>query len=123
LLSFTYISWICGSNQIAQIVGKPDLAPAAWVRRLVTLCDRAPATPFGDVQLMLEKELGQSIGEMFERFEMDPLGSASIAQVATHTHTHTHTQLTLPRREIFLSYSHHYLSKETINVPIRTADN
>uniref|UniRef100_A0A2N9FJ19 Protein kinase domain-containing protein n=1 Tax=Fagus sylvatica TaxID=28930 RepID=A0A2N9FJ19_FAGSY len=66
---------------IAQIVGKPDLAPAAWVRRLVTLCDRAPATPFGDVQLMLEKELGQSIGEMFERFEMDPLGSASIAQV------------------------------------------
>ncbi|GMY15045.1 putative aarf domain-containing protein kinase 1 [Fagus crenata] len=67
--------------KIAQIVGKPDLAPAAWVRRLVTLCDRAPATPFGDVQLMLEKELGQSIGEMFERFEMDPLGSASIAQV------------------------------------------
>ena len=55
----------------------------------MTLCDRAPATPFGDVQLMLEKELGQSIGEMFERFEMDPLGSASIAQVATHTHTHT----------------------------------
>lgn len=67
--------------KVAQIIGKPDLAPAAWVKRLVTLCDRAPATPFGDIQLMLEKELGKSIGEMFERFEMDPLGSASIAQV------------------------------------------
>lgn len=80
-----YIYWICGSNQIAQIIGKPDLAPAAWVKRLVTLCDRAPATPFGDIQHMLEKELGKSIGEMFERFEMDPLGSASIAQVPTWT--------------------------------------
>ena len=37
--------------------------------------------------------------------------------------SYTHTQLTLPWREIFLSYSIHYLSKEMINVPIRTADN
>ncbi|XP_012079901.1 uncharacterized protein slr0889 isoform X2 [Jatropha curcas] len=67
--------------KIAQIIGKPDLAPAAWVRRLVTLCDRAPATPFDTVQLMLEKELGRSVGEMFESFDVEPLGSASIAQV------------------------------------------
>ena len=61
------------------------MAPVAWVKRLVTLCDRAPATPFGDIQLMLEKELGKSIGEMFERFEMDPLKSDLINQVP-HTH-------------------------------------
>ncbi|KAG8638730.1 uncharacterized protein slr0889 [Manihot esculenta] len=67
--------------KIAQVLGKPDLAPAAWVRRLVTLCDRAPATPFDTVQLVLEKELGRSIGEIFENFEEEPLGSASIAQV------------------------------------------
>ncbi|KAM7526007.1 hypothetical protein LguiA_015909 [Lonicera macranthoides] len=30
---------------VAQVIGKPDLAPAAWVRRLVTLCDQAAATP------------------------------------------------------------------------------
>ncbi|PON45618.1 hypothetical protein PanWU01x14_257290 [Parasponia andersonii] len=36
--------------KVAQIIGKPDLAAAAWVRRLVTLCDQAPATPFGIVQ-------------------------------------------------------------------------
>lgn len=62
-------------------MGKPDLAPAAWVKRLVTLCDRAPGTPFEIVQLVLERELGRSIDEIFERFDVEPLGSASIAQV------------------------------------------
>ncbi|KAI3970327.1 hypothetical protein MKX01_023974 [Papaver californicum] len=67
--------------KVAQIVGKPDLAPAAWVKRLVTLCDKAPGTPFETVRLVLEKELGQSVDEVFERFDVEPLGSASIAQV------------------------------------------
>ncbi|CAO2840463.1 unnamed protein product [Amaranthus hypochondriacus] len=67
--------------KIAQIVGKPDLAPAAWVRRLVTLCDQAAPTPYEVVQVLLEKELGKSIDEVFDRFDENPLGSASIAQV------------------------------------------
>lgn len=67
--------------KVAQIIGKPDLAPAAWVRRLVTLCDQAPATPYHVIKVVIEKELGQSIDELFERFDADPLGSASIAQV------------------------------------------
>ncbi|KAB2067922.1 hypothetical protein ERO13_A09G245100v2 [Gossypium hirsutum] len=67
--------------KVAQIIGKPDLAPAAWVKKLVTLCDQAPATPFDGVQRVLEKELGQSISGIFEKFDVNPLGSASIAQV------------------------------------------
>ncbi|XP_027917269.1 uncharacterized protein LOC114176426 [Vigna unguiculata] len=67
--------------KIAQIIGKPDLAPAAWVKRLVTLCDRAPPTPFDVMKLVLENELGQGIDDVFERFDVEPLGSASIAQV------------------------------------------
>ncbi|XP_071734169.1 uncharacterized protein [Rutidosis leptorrhynchoides] len=67
--------------KIAQILGKPDLAPAAWVRKLVTLCDQAPATPSNMVQLVLENELGKSVDEIFEHFKWDPIGSASIAQV------------------------------------------
>nr|XP_043637148.1 protein ACTIVITY OF BC1 COMPLEX KINASE 8, chloroplastic-like isoform X2 [Erigeron canadensis] len=66
---------------IAQVLGKPDLAPAPWVRRLVTLCDQAPATPSNMVQHVLENELGKSVDEIFERFDSDPIGSASIAQV------------------------------------------
>lgn len=30
---------------------------------------------------MLEKELGRNFDELFERFDIDPIGSASIAQV------------------------------------------
>ncbi|AED95927.1 Protein kinase-like domain superfamily [Arabidopsis suecica] len=67
--------------KIAQLLAKPDMAPAAWVKKLVTLCDQAPATPFDAIQLVLEKELGKSIGEIFETFDEKPLGSASIAQV------------------------------------------
>ncbi|XP_014505608.1 uncharacterized protein LOC106765480 [Vigna radiata var. radiata] len=67
--------------KIAQIIGKPDLAPAAWVKRLVTLCDRAPPTPFDVMKLVLENELEQGIDDVFERFDVEPLGSASIAQV------------------------------------------
>ncbi|XP_006852140.2 uncharacterized protein slr0889 isoform X2 [Amborella trichopoda] len=67
--------------KVAQIVGKPDLAPAAWVKRLVTLYDKAPSTPFDVVQLVLEQELGSSLDKIFERFDKDPIGSASIAQV------------------------------------------
>ncbi|KAL3512599.1 hypothetical protein ACH5RR_025316 [Cinchona calisaya] len=67
--------------KVAQIIGKPDLAPAAWVRRLVTLCDQAPATPYNVVKAELERELGRSVDELFETFEVNPLGSASIAQV------------------------------------------
>ncbi|TYH09023.1 hypothetical protein ES288_A07G062900v1 [Gossypium darwinii] len=64
-----------------KIIGKPDLAPAAWVKRLVTLCDQAPATPFDAVQLVLEEEFGRSISEIFENFDVNPLGSASITQI------------------------------------------
>ncbi|KAJ8568117.1 hypothetical protein K7X08_020839 [Anisodus acutangulus] len=67
--------------KVAQLIGKPDLAPAAWVRRLVTLCDQAPATPYNVIRAVLEKDLDRSIDELFERFDVDPLGSASIAQV------------------------------------------
>ncbi|TYH87764.1 hypothetical protein ES332_D01G141600v1 [Gossypium tomentosum] len=56
--------------KIAQIIGKPNLAPAAWVKRLVTLCDQAPTTPFDDVQLVLEKEFGRSIDEIFKNFDV-----------------------------------------------------
>jgi aarF domain-containing kinase len=68
-------------EQSAQILGKPDLAPMAWVKRLVTLCDKAPATPFDVVREVVEKQFGQNFDDIFECFDVEPVGSASIAQV------------------------------------------
>ncbi|GAV60810.1 hypothetical protein CFOL_v3_04338 [Cephalotus follicularis] len=67
--------------KVAQIIGKPDLAPVAWVKRLVTLCDRAPPTLFDVVLAVLEREFSRSVGNVFERFDVYPLGYASIARV------------------------------------------
>ncbi|XP_024524906.1 uncharacterized protein LOC9654680 [Selaginella moellendorffii] len=65
----------------AQVLAKPDLVPAAWVKKLVVLCDDAPPTPFETVQGIVEAELGNPINALFERFDQKPLGCASIAQV------------------------------------------
>ncbi|KAL9690561.1 hypothetical protein QQ045_010963 [Rhodiola kirilowii] len=42
---FFFSRYISLNTLVAQIVEKPDLAPA-WVRKLVTLRDHAPHTPF-----------------------------------------------------------------------------
>ncbi|KAI5061526.1 hypothetical protein GOP47_0024031 [Adiantum capillus-veneris] len=68
--------------KVAQLVGKPDLAPDAWVRKLVTLCDAAPSTPFSVMKRVLERELGvRAVDDLFEEFHEIPIGSASVAQV------------------------------------------
>lgn len=67
--------------KVAQLIGKPDLAPKAWVKKLVTLCDAAPATPVSIVKSVLEHELGLQIEDLFEDFHAIPVGSASVAQV------------------------------------------
>lgn len=67
--------------KVAQLVGKPDLAPEAWVKRLVTLCDAAPATPVSVVKCVLQHELGYKFEDLFDEFHPIPVGSASVAQV------------------------------------------
>jgi len=63
------------------------------VRRLVTLCDQAPPTPYEVVRHVVEKELGGNISEMFDTFEEIPLGSASIAQVSFLPHGDCQTEV------------------------------
>ena len=69
------------------MIGKPDLAPDAWVKKLVTLCDAAPTTPYSTIIHVLEQELGIPVDLLFEEFDKNPIGSASVAQVQ-NTHMH-----------------------------------
>eukprot|EP00270_Netrium_digitus_P001559 TRINITY_DN11727_c0_g1_i1.p1 TRINITY_DN11727_c0_g1~~TRINITY_DN11727_c0_g1_i1.p1 ORF type:complete len:621 (-),score=161.80 TRINITY_DN11727_c0_g1_i1:145-2007(-) len=64
-----------------QFLAKPDLVPAAWVRRLSVLHDAAPADSMDMVKAVVEEELGQRLEDVFLEFCPTPLGSASIAQV------------------------------------------
>lgn len=68
--------------KLGQILStRPDLLPPALIAELRTLQDRVPPIPFGEVRAIVEHELGAEIETHFDRFDAEPLASASIAQV------------------------------------------
>ncbi|HSF15851.1 MAG TPA: AarF/UbiB family protein [Vicinamibacteria bacterium] len=60
---------------------RPDLLPHAYVEELGRLQDRVAPVSFEGMKEVLESELGAPIDETFERFDEEPIASASIAQV------------------------------------------
>jgi predicted unusual protein kinase regulating ubiquinone biosynthesis (AarF/ABC1/UbiB family) len=58
-----------------------DVLPA-WLRDgLANLHDRVPPLPLAVILGVVESELGRPVSQTFERFDPQPLGAASIAQV------------------------------------------
>jgi ubiquinone biosynthesis protein len=60
---------------------RPDLIPETYVRELEKLQDEVPAISYEDVEAVIESELHARIGKLFETFEREPLGTASLGQV------------------------------------------
>ncbi|MCF6225356.1 MAG: ubiquinone biosynthesis regulatory protein kinase UbiB [Xanthomonadales bacterium] len=58
-----------------------DLLPAEIADELSLLQDRVPPFPGAEAQAIIEKALGAPVAELFSEFEVEPLASASIAQV------------------------------------------
>jgi len=58
-----------------------DLLPAEIADELSLLQDRVPPFPGAEAQAIIEKALGAPVAELFRDFEVEPLASASIAQV------------------------------------------
>jgi predicted unusual protein kinase regulating ubiquinone biosynthesis (AarF/ABC1/UbiB family) len=59
---------------------RPDVLPADVVEEFARLQDRVPSFPFAQVEELLVGELGDRCAEIID-LEMEPLGSASLAQV------------------------------------------
>ena len=71
--------------QAGQFIGaRADFIPEQICEQLCVLQDRVPPMPPAQAQRMIEKELGlSSLSDVFEWIDLeDPLGSASISQVA-----------------------------------------
>jgi len=60
---------------------RPDLVPVDFIKELSFLQDKVPSFSFADVRQIIKKETGQSIEELFDPFDPEPLASASIGQV------------------------------------------
>lgn len=60
---------------------RPDLIPEPFLQALESLQDNVAEIPYGEVQKIVEEEIGQRISKAFESFEIQPLASASIGQV------------------------------------------
>jgi ubiquinone biosynthesis protein len=60
---------------------RPDIVPHEYILALESLQDDLPPFSFGEVEKILEEELGVRISKAFEVFESTPLAAASLGQV------------------------------------------
>ena len=60
---------------------RPDLIPDSYVHELEKLQDDVPPIPYEAIAEMVESELGARMSKLFEEFEKEPLGTASLGQV------------------------------------------
>jgi ubiquinone biosynthesis protein len=60
---------------------RPDLLPEAYIRELETLQDDVGPISYDEVEQVIEDELGGRISKLFDFFDPEPLGTASLGQV------------------------------------------
>src|SRR5262249_50087778 len=64
-----------------QLSLRADLLPYAYCVELSKMLDSVPPFPTAQAIAIIEQGLGRSIGEIFESFDPEPIGSASLSCV------------------------------------------
>ena len=70
---------------------RPDLLPPDILKELEKLQDNVPPDDFNEIEVLIEKELGKPIQQIFSTFEITPMAAASISQVHKATLRHEDT--------------------------------
>jgi len=64
-----------------QVSMRADMLPYAYCAELGKMLDQAPAFPLEQAIEIIERTLGQPLADVFEIFDPEPIGSASLACV------------------------------------------
>jgi len=64
-----------------QLSIRVDMLPYAYCAELSKMLDRVPAFPTSEAIAIIERNLGRPLGDVFEVFDPEPIGSASLACV------------------------------------------
>jgi predicted unusual protein kinase regulating ubiquinone biosynthesis (AarF/ABC1/UbiB family) len=68
--------------KLAQVfAARADILPEPYLSSIATLTDQVPPLPDGVAERVVREELGRDVGELFERFDPQPLAAASLGQV------------------------------------------
>ncbi|OGM01951.1 hypothetical protein A3K72_00080, partial [Candidatus Woesearchaeota archaeon RBG_13_36_6] len=68
--------------KLGQLISlRPDLVTKEYSEEFSKLQDEVKPFPFNQAKRIIESELGRPIGKLFERFNQNPIASASIGQV------------------------------------------
>jgi predicted unusual protein kinase regulating ubiquinone biosynthesis (AarF/ABC1/UbiB family) len=64
---------------------RPDLLPEPYIRELERLQDDVGQIPLEEVEQTIQEELGGRLSKLFESFDPEPIGTASLGQVHAAT--------------------------------------
>jgi predicted unusual protein kinase regulating ubiquinone biosynthesis (AarF/ABC1/UbiB family) len=68
--------------KLAQVFAtRADILPEPYLSAIATLTDQVPPLPPGVAERVVREELGREVGQVFARFEPEPLAAASLGQV------------------------------------------
>jgi len=68
--------------KLAQVfAARADILPEPYLSAIATLTDQVPPLPGGVAERVVREELGRDVGDVFERFDPQPLAAASLGQV------------------------------------------
>src|SRR5215207_1838665 len=73
--------------KLAQVfAARADILPEPYLSAIATLTDQVPPLPPGVAERVVREELGRDVGQVFGRFEPEPLAAASLGQVHRATY-------------------------------------
>jgi predicted unusual protein kinase regulating ubiquinone biosynthesis (AarF/ABC1/UbiB family) len=64
---------------------RPDLIPEPYIEQLQRLQDDVGPVPFGEIEQIIQEQLGGRISKLFETFDHEPLATASLGQAHSAT--------------------------------------